>query len=106
MTDRYARIREALEALDAAGGGGWISWETAFVKYAKASQPDTIRALLAERDELAKDAERYRLVRRKVRIVGNDFHIVNLRPTYVAPDAAAELDAVADAAIAQQRKGE
>lgn len=51
MADRYAHIREALEALDAAGGD-WISWEPAFAKYAKASQPDTIRALLAERDAL------------------------------------------------------
>lgn len=58
MTDRYARIREALEALDAAGGGGWISWETAFVKYAKASQPDTIRALLDERDALRRALSR------------------------------------------------
>jgi|SRR5690606_20420231 len=102
MTDRYARIREALEALDAAGGGGWISWETAFVKYAKASQPDTIRALLAERDELAKDAERYRLIRD----LGASFRDYEDREYSVCEGAMdSALDSIR-AAIAQQRKGE
>ncbi|ALS64916.1 hypothetical protein [Pandoraea apista] len=52
-----------------------------------------------------KDAERYRIVRHKVCIVGDAFHIINLRPTYVAPDAGAELDAVVDA-IAAKAKGD
>ncbi|AVF41536.1 hypothetical protein AL486_18915 [Pandoraea apista] len=51
------------------------------------------------------DAERYRIVRHKVCIVGDAFHIINLRPTYVAPDAGAELDAVVDA-IAAKAKGD
>ena len=54
----------------------------------------------------ALDAARYRKVRRKVCIVGSQFHILNLAPTYVAPDAAVELDSVLDAAIAAQRQGD
>lgn len=50
------------------------------------------------------DAERYRLLRRKVGIAGGLFHILNLAPTYVAPNAAIELDAAIDAAIAQETK--
>lgn len=47
----------------------------------------------------AKDAARYRLLRRNVCIVDRGFHVLNIRPTYVAPDAAIELDAVIDAAL-------
>lgn len=51
---------------------------------------------------LRKDAERYRLLRKRVGIIGGavraTFCIVNLHPTYVAPDAAVELDAAIDAA--------
>lgn len=54
----------------------------------------------------ALDAKRYRELRRKVCIVGSQFHILNLGPTYIAPDAAVELDSVLDAAIAAQRKGD
>jgi hypothetical protein len=50
------------------------------------------------------DAERYRLLRRKVCIVGDKFQILNLDPTYVAPDAAIELDASLDAARAKDSK--
>lgn len=42
------------------------------------------------------DARRYRLLRRKVAIAGGKFCILNLSPTYVAPDAGMELDAVLD----------
>jgi hypothetical protein len=46
------------------------------------------------------DAARYRFLRRKFAIVGEQFHAINLpSPTYVAPDAAIELDAVIDAEI-------
>ncbi|EON13114.1 hypothetical protein C266_13919 [Pandoraea sp. SD6-2] len=62
-------------------------------------------ALSADGGEDKRDAERYRIVRHKVCIVGDAFHIINLRPTYVAPDAGAELDAVVDA-IAAKAKGE
>lgn len=47
------------------------------------------------------DAERYRLLRRKVCIAGGEFHILNLGPRYIAPDAAVELDAAIDAALAK-----
>ena len=50
----------------------------------------------------ALDAARYRKLRRKVCIAGGQFHILNLAPTYVAPDAAVELDSVLDAALAAQ----
>ncbi|PTE02677.1 hypothetical protein [Pandoraea apista] len=63
------------------------------------------RAALSADGGDRKDAERYRIVRHKVCIVGDAFHIINLRPTYVAPDAGAELDAVVDA-IAGKAKGE
>lgn len=58
------------------------------------------RAEAAEADveRLRADAERYRVARRKVCIVGDSFHVINLRPTYVAPDAAIEFDAAIDAA--------
>lgn len=45
------------------------------------------------------DAERYRFIRRKFAIVGDEFVAINLpRPVYRAPDAACELDAVIDQA--------
>lgn len=63
---------------------------------------DTLREELqsarAELAALRADAERYRVARAKVCIVGDAFHVINLRPTYVAPDAAIEFDAAIDAA--------
>lgn len=56
------------------------------------------------REHDGRDAERYRVARRKVCIVGDSFHVINLRPTYVAPDAAIEFDAAIDAAIAKAGK--
>ena len=58
--------------------------------------------LAAQTADDAQDAARYRLLRRKVCIVGGKFHILNLDPRYIAPDAAVELDAAIDAAIAAQ----
>ena len=52
----------------------------------------------------AEDAARYRLLRKKVAIFGDSFHILNIRPTFVAPDPAVELDAVLDAAMAGETK--
>ena len=47
---------------------------------------------------MAKDAERYRYLRRKVAIAGAQFLVMNLpSPVYVAPDAAAEFDSALDA---------
>lgn len=47
---------------------------------------------------MAKDAARYRYLRRKVAIAGAQFLVMNLpSPVYVAPDAAAEFDAALDA---------
>lgn len=50
---------------------------------------------------MRKDADRYRWLRRKVCIVGGKFHILNLDPRYIAPDAAVELDAAIDAELAK-----
>ena len=64
--------------------------------------PYTAEELTRLRAELVaarEDAERYRVARAKVWcIVGDAFHVINLRPTYVAPDAAIEFDAAIDAA--------
>lgn len=67
-----------------------------------ACSPDRIRRLLDYIRGLARDAERYRLLRRKVCIVGGKFHILNLDPRYIAPDAAVELDAAIDAAMRKE----
>ena len=49
---------------------------------------------------MAKDAARYRFLRRKFAIVGAEFSALNLpRPTYIAPDPATELDAAIDDAV-------
>lgn len=53
----------------------------------------------------SRDAARYRVLRRKVCIAGGKFHILNLAPTYVAPNAAVELDSVLDDIAAQQGEG-
>lgn len=52
----------------------------------------------------ARDAARYRLLRRKVRLAGGEFHILNLDPRYIAQDSAAELDAAIDAAMRKEGK--
>lgn len=62
------------------------------------------RAALSADGGDRKDAERYRIARRKVCIVGDAFHIINVRPTYVAPDASIEFDSAIDA-IAAKAKG-
>lgn len=62
--------------------------------------------ILEQLRRMSKDAERYRLIRRKVGIVGSEFCVLNLNPRYVAPDPAIELDASIDAAMAAQRGGE
>ena len=71
--------------------------------------PYTAEELTRLRAELVaarEDAERYRVARAKVWcIVGDAFHVINLRPTYVAPDAAIEFDAAIDAAIDAARAG-
>lgn len=74
-------------------------------KRSKGALVDLVNWLLAraERAEaeaagLRADAGRYRVARAKVCIVGDAFHVINLRPTYVAPDAAIEFDAAIDAA--------
>ena len=65
-----------------------------------------INVLEARLRDAERDAFRYRTLRRKVSIAGGKFHILNLDPRYIAPDAAVELDATIDAAIAAQRKGD
>lgn len=64
-----------------------------------------LQRLRQECEALRKDAGRYRTTRRKVCIVGGPprFHILNVEPTYVAPDAAIEFDAAIDAEIARER---
>ena len=96
--ERATTIEAELAALraDAEIGQRWnrdSSLETWF--------PYTAEELTRLRAELVaarEDAERYRVARAKVCIVGDAFHVINLRPTYVAPDAAIEFDAAIDAA--------
>lgn len=72
-----------------------------------------------ERDEARADAARYRILRRKVAIIEHDgilgnaetrfsvFEFLNLpHPTYVAPDAAIELDAAIDREVRAALGGE
>lgn len=68
---------------------------------------DVVTLTGAEYDDLLYDAERYRFLRRKFAIVGGgdgaEFRALNLpRPTYIAPDPAAELDAAIDASVCRQ----
>jgi len=68
---------------------------------------DVVTLTGAEYDDLMFDAARYRFLRRKFAIVGGgggaEFHALNLpRPTYIAPDAAAELDAAIDATVCRR----
>lgn len=56
-------------------------------------------SVLEQVRRMTEDAARYRLLRQKICIVGNAFHVINVSPTYVAPDAAIELDAVLDSAM-------
>ena len=68
MTDRYERIRKALADMDAAAEArNALAWRDAHDRFVVHVAPDTIRALIAERDQLAaaleaarEDAERYR----------------------------------------------
>ncbi len=85
-------VRDVIEYAD--------SWLQAYIQR-KAESP-TQPAAPASQD--AEDAARYRWLRRKVAIVGDSFHILNIRPTFVAPDPAVELDAVLDAAMAGETK--
>ena len=67
--------------------------------YGQRMQPELLEYLR----ELAADAARYRWLRRKFGIMaavdGAQFCALNMpRPAYIAPDAAAELDAAIDAA--------
>jgi len=62
-------------------------------------------SVLEQVRRMTEDAARYRLLRQKICIVGNAFHIINVSPTYVAPDAAIELDAVLDSAMQSKAAG-
>lgn len=138
VTDRYEKIRKALAMGPTSGPWGLRDGRTDTVEnaqgypvctvhrhpderyghrtraaYIAACDPDTIRALLTERDALAaaleearEDAERYRWLRRKVRLAGGEFHILNLDPRYIAQDSAAELDAAIDAAMQRTSGGD
>lgn len=92
------RMQEIKDALDEAGHP--LSNENGNMPL------NALRELIAERDALARDAARYRRLRRKVCIIGNEFSLLNTAPTYVAPNAAIELDAVTDAQIEQERSDE
>ena len=69
---------------------------------------DVVTLTGEEYDDLLYDAERYRFLRRKFAIVGAgddgaEFRALNLpRPTYIAPDPGAELDAAIDAAVCRR----
>lgn len=54
MTDRYERIRAALADMDAAAEArNALAWRDAHARFVVHVAPDTIRELLAERDQLA-----------------------------------------------------
>lgn len=77
------------------------------IDYIAACSPDSLRALLAERDELAKDAARYRWLRNEAwggGVARHKFpHVVEYRPglmpTAVLELAEEALDAAIDAAL-------
>lgn len=61
MTDRYERIRAALADMDAAAEArNALAWRDAHARFVVHVAPDTIRALLDERDALAAEVERVR----------------------------------------------
>ena len=53
MTEPYANIRHALEAIQASARGHRHKRDLAHLDFREACDPDTIRELLAERDQLA-----------------------------------------------------
>lgn len=54
MTDRYERIRAALADMDAAAEArNALAWRDAHARFVVHVAPDTIRELLAERDQLS-----------------------------------------------------
>lgn len=91
---RFATYAEAQRLVSAKRSKGalvdLVNWLLARAERAEKAE--------AEVERLRADAERYRVARAKVCIVGDAFHVINLRPTYVAPDAAIEFDAAIDAA--------
>lgn len=104
MTDRQTAVLRTMErrlAFQQACSPHTI--DTLLVRLSDAES--ALKARDAEIERLRGDAERYRTLRRKVCIVGSNFHIVNLAPTYVAPDAAVELDAAIDQARATGGEG-
>lgn len=61
MTDRYERIRDALADMDAAAEArNALAWRDAHARFVVHVPPDTIRELLAERDQLAAENARLR----------------------------------------------
>ena len=88
---RTYSVYEAAEQVPIADGDEW-------------AEPLYLHPPEAPASQDAEDAARYRWLRCKVAIVGDSFHILNIRPTFVAPDPAVELDAVLDAAMAGETK--
>lgn len=61
MTDRYERIRAALADMDAAAEArNALAWRDAHARFVVHVAPDTIRALLEERDAQQVEIERLR----------------------------------------------
>jgi len=127
MTDRYERIRAALEMgptqgpwqdIGPIGAGKLIKAPERLIavvygpninpaseanaRLIAACDPDTIRALLAERDELAKDAARYRWLRdANINTLPYDDH--GIGPEFPCGD---DLDAAIDAAMAKENSND
>ena len=104
------QLEKAINELDA---GRYCSGDSDVIGMLRA-----FAARLQEADQNAKDAARYRWLRRKVAIIGKNgllgesadrycvFEFCNLpSPTYIAPDPCMELDAAIDAAMREQGEG-
>jgi len=101
MTDRYEKIRKALAKGPTQGPWGATHGDAYLIA---ACDPDTIRALLEERDELAKDAAKYRWGINNARWIRSEQEAYVAIP--VAPDADLSCVAMRDAAIDAAMEGE
>lgn len=106
MTDRYEEIRKALADMDAAAEArNVLAWGDAHARLAAHVAPNTIRSLLAERDALARDADRYRWLRdecpRNWDVMYRDVEILI---EDVQADDCEDLDELIDAAMREEGK--
>lgn len=105
LSVRQERYEPARVGVEHAPGAVEVVGHFVLLKHAK-----EYAALRNAAPQLIAMARRYQELRRHVCIVGTEkcaeFHVVNIRPTYIAPDAAIELDAVLDAMREQEQEQE